>query len=492
MEFAQRKEPGPEGPNLVNLNVVAVNSHGEPVDDLTQADFQIADNGKPQQIVLFRHIDNRPHRLPRPAPGEFSNRATGNIQHATVILFDLLNEHMDARGFAWNELIRILQPYETSDGLYLYLLTVDGRLYPVHGLPNPEAAEAPQAQDVPWTRQIKPLLDQAMRAVFRARPVEIEADIDLRERLTYRALGVLAARLGAVPGRKNIVWITHGIPIMLGPGTTVTGEAWDYTPFLRELSDRLDRANVAIYPVQQVPPGMAMPGTPEAQHSGLGSEDTLQEFAKYTGGRAKDAQLNIGAAIKAAMNDVRTSYQLAFAPSKEQWDGKFHKLRVTCARKGVRIQTKEGYYAFSAQSPNAIPAKEALETALGAQFDSPEIGITTRISPSDKLAKAVHFRIRIEPADVLLKHEGVEYTAQLQVQMAAFTADDHASQTAIVPVSWQCPEAERDKAMQEGILMQKEMTLPDGIQKVRFVVMDARTGAVGSLTMPIAAGDRSH
>jgi len=163
---------------------------------------------------------------------------------------------MEARGSAWAELVHTLQPLESSQGLYFYILTVDGRTYPVHGLPDPEK-EPEHAGTVPWTRQIKPMLDEAMKTVTMVRPTEIW--INERVRLTYNALSSLAARLAGLPGRKNIVWITHGVPISLSPA--VTGTDWiDYRPLLRQLSERLDRSNVSIYPVQEIPPGMAMMG----------------------------------------------------------------------------------------------------------------------------------------------------------------------------------------------------------------------------------------
>lgn len=38
---------------LVNLNAIATDSHGQPVADLTSADFRVSDGGKPQDIAFF-------------------------------------------------------------------------------------------------------------------------------------------------------------------------------------------------------------------------------------------------------------------------------------------------------------------------------------------------------------------------------------------------------------------------------------------------------
>jgi hypothetical protein len=71
------QQPAPR----VALNVVALDSAGNPVTDLAASDFTVIDNGSRQQIVSV-HL----------------NQADG--PRPVVILFDLLNSNMDSRGAA--------------------------------------------------------------------------------------------------------------------------------------------------------------------------------------------------------------------------------------------------------------------------------------------------------------------------------------------------------------------------------------------------------
>jgi hypothetical protein len=48
--------------------------------------------------------------------------------------------------------------------------------------------------------------------------------------------------------------------------------------------------------------------------------------------------------ISEVMNASRSSYVIQYAAPPP--DGKYHKIRVTCSRKGIRIQTRQGYYAY--------------------------------------------------------------------------------------------------------------------------------------------------
>ncbi len=270
----------PREPQMVELNVVAIDAKGQPVTDLTRDELRVTDSNKPQTITFFHHRDDALSAPPTLGPNEVSNRGRDNVPRATMILFDLLNERFGTRGGTANRLVHDLESLESADYVYLYCLTLDGRLIPVHGLPGPEE-EAQPAGGAPWTRQIKPLLDRAMRAFTQLRPVD-DVDPTYRIQLTYAALNAAAGELARAPGRKSLVWLTDGVPIELGPNRTWNGQALDFTPLLRQMTETFDRAGVAIYPARQVmmgsPESMGGPGT-----TGMGSIDTLAQFAESDG-----------------------------------------------------------------------------------------------------------------------------------------------------------------------------------------------------------------
>jgi VWFA-related protein len=221
----------------------------------------------------------------------------------------MLNESFGTRGFARNQLESYLQSVENPDSLYLYILTLEGRLYAVHGLSDKEENTTQPASA--WTRQIKPIMDRAMKAVTGVRPVDI--DVAVRVPLTYGALNTLALQLARIPGRKNIVWITDGVPIELGPRRSDTGDFVDFTPQLRQLSDEFERSGVSIYPVREIMLGSTNGVSGSTAGDDIGSMATLDEFAGMTGGRPNSGK-DIAGAVKQAMADVRTSYQIAYYP----------------------------------------------------------------------------------------------------------------------------------------------------------------------------------
>jgi VWFA-related protein len=129
------------------------------------------------------------------------------------------------------------------------------------------------------------------------------------------------------------------------------------TPGLPELSEALDRWNVAIYPAWEWVDESGMPLGKDSrlaqaggtfQPQGLvGEEGSLKDFAEMTGGRRDKRGNDVGAVITEAMKDVQSGYLLKYYPAPQNWNNKFHEITVSCRRKGVLILTKTGYYAWS-------------------------------------------------------------------------------------------------------------------------------------------------
>jgi VWFA-related protein len=476
-----------EEPRMVDLNIVAVDGHGAPINDLTRDDFQVADAGKPQKIAFFRHRERALTPPPQLGPDEFSNRSAANVPRATLILFDLMNETFATRGATANMLVQDLQALESPDYIYLYLITVNGQLFPVHGLPGSEGEPMPE-DGQPWTHHVKPLLDQALRAVLQVRDPGILEDVQYRAEITFRVLDAVAAQLSSVPGRKSIVWLSDGVPIELGPHRSDTGDFVDFTPLLRQMSESMERCGVSIYPVRTI-----MIGSPSnidgASHDGMSSLDTLDTFAHMTGGRP-DAGKDVGAAVRQAIRDMRTSYQIGYYPPGANWDDKFHKLRITCARKGVHIQAKTGYYAWR-EAPGTH-SNDAMLAALSARFDAGEIGLRARLASDPKTAGARTLEARIDAHDVVLVHEGNAYEGQLRLAIAGMIPGARPQTTQIIPLNLHFSQQERDQALGQGIGFAQQIRLPRDASAIRLIVYDRSSQAVGSVTVPLAASANAN
>jgi len=478
----QRPEQAPPPAAQVHLNVVAADAKGQSVMDLSAADFRIVDNGKPQTIASFRRREALQASFAPLGPRQFSNRSSGDIPHATVVLFDLMNMRFEDRGYVITQLVHALQQFESGDNLYLYLLTVNGRLYPVHGLPASAGDTA--AKDAAWPRDVQAKLMEAMQDTSAQRPMDLNNYYPMALwRTTFEALSMVAARLAAVPGRKNIVWLTHGLPISLSADRTRTGESVDFSPYVHQLSNTLDHADVSIYAVQQSPPGsINSPGSPI---SGMGSEETLDDFANLTGGHAYGNNDIVGA-IRQAVQDVKQqSYLISYAPPRDNWDGTYHYISITCTRPGVRLQARQGYFAFADAAASAKQAQEAIDTAILSPFDAAEIGLRATVTPLPGDKPVLRLAVRIDLADVQLTETGDVYTCQLAARVVEYQDDGTNLQTKPSSLDLRLTREQRDAAMKEGYAWVADVEVSSHVQKIRAIVFDSGSTAIGSLSVPV-------
>ena len=468
---AGRKTAEPQGaPRAVVLDVTALDAQGEPVTDLAAADLQVFDSGKRQEVIFFR--PNHPNATPNTflAPHEFSNRS--HAPSATVILLDLMNERTRADPVTQNELVDALKGQESGAGLYLYILANNGKLIPVHALPNPEGGAA---ADEHWTAQIHPLLDPIIHQIFGLRPLE-DWDVGYRFQTTLQALTALSAQIALVPGRKSLVWVTHGVPITV---PDISGEPLDLSPEIHRFATSLEKAHIAAYPVDQSSKGAG------ADLNSF-STQTLEDISSLTGGRNYRSD-SVELAIRQARMDARSSYAIGYIAPPQQQDGKFHKIRVSSARPGLRLNAERGYYAY----PDADSGDEdTLANAVRSPFESPEIGLRAKARDS---AGSKHLDIQIDPADLMFRPLGDEFHVDLLLLVFESSATAPVSPEGFatrpqpptpLPIHLSMTQEQRAKAAREGTGLERDIVLAAKTQQVRLVVLDQNSRRYGSLRIP--------
>jgi VWFA-related protein len=358
-------ETAPAKKEDVILNVTALDSSGRPVTDLTSTDFQIFEDVKPRAITSFKATSAQSPPGTRPPP--------------IVILFDLINTPWARREYIANRIIKVLNPLETDEGIYLYLLTTDGELYPVRPQGTGQAAAIEQgsiagpgdtekADEAPWTKTIRPLLMDAINEVrgFRDEDYQTEA---WRAPLTFRRLSELEDDFSAVRGPKTLLWITGGVPINIrsscennvissatgtyasgicsgacqlpnGAGmSAILGTCMDYTPFLERFSAEAVATDTTVASVALTTTGL--------QDFDVGkSANSLARLADLTGGQIyMNTDADLEKAIQEAVHARNARYRLTFVAPVQ--DGKYHKLQVLCTRAGAHVVGPRGYFAVA-------------------------------------------------------------------------------------------------------------------------------------------------
>ena len=103
-----------------------------------------------------------------------------------------------------------------------------------------------------------------------------------------------------------------------------------------EAIDMALRANVIVYTISTNFPNGGGPG-----------DKVLQRIADATGGRAfQPFQIQeVSDAFAQIQADLRSQYELAYRPQNLAHDGRFRSIEISALRKGLKVRSRNGYYA---------------------------------------------------------------------------------------------------------------------------------------------------
>ena len=271
--------------NVVNVLCTVHDKQSALAKDLKKEDFEIEDNGEPQQIRYFARDKDLPLTIALLVDVSGSVNRFVQSEKATAVRFfrEVLRPGDQALLTGFSSTVVLWQDFTSS--VSVLQTGLEGmHAVPFRGLPK-------DGGPMPTTL----LYD----AVF---STEVN-------------------KLKKVAGRKAMVIISDGWDI--GSRTNL------------DLAIRAEQTtNTIVYCVCY----------PNPHASGC---SYLKSLSEPTGGRMFDLQLKIPLSeiFGTIEDEVRNQYSLGFVPTNAAHDGKFHRLKVRVRPGGMKVQTRKGYYA---------------------------------------------------------------------------------------------------------------------------------------------------
>ena len=263
--------------NLVLLDVV-VTDRGSAVHGIDRSRFHVVEDGKEQTISSFEEHQPapvsaqgyKPVALP---PHTYSNAPVYPPATAVnVLLLDGLNTPVDKQTDVRKQMIEYMG--KIAPGTTLAVFTLSSRLRMIAGFTTDASQLTKAMQSGKTTPRTSDVTGSGLSVAntdttldnwsgtsatsdSEAMLEQWEADItsfqtDERVRMTLDAFQQLALYLGAIPGRKNIIWFSASFPIGIDPDTTMKNgfdAARMYADQIRQTSEDLAAARVSVYPV---------------------------------------------------------------------------------------------------------------------------------------------------------------------------------------------------------------------------------------------------
>ena len=319
--------------SLVEVRVVAEDKHGKPIADLKKSDFQILDNGRPQAIRLFAAYRAPPTApAPQAANNEQSADSSPTPSDYALILLDWLNTSYGNRIFVQEKVLQLLKDYQPRQRLAIFVLSRDNpRLlcdftYDRDLLTYMVSRLSLDPDDKLGPSHDEPVGGRGARGGQDARAdMAREAAINKAAHQTVDtsvAFEKIAEHLLHVPGRKALLWVSAGVPMVV--------DGSYYSAFIESAFGKLNKADAAIYSIDAR--GLSM--TPPS--------DSLFEFADRTGGEIFYNRNDLDECMRVALEDMAVSYTLGFHMPEDAKPG-LHELQIRVDRPGIKLRYRESY-----------------------------------------------------------------------------------------------------------------------------------------------------
>jgi VWFA-related protein len=531
---AQSQSPKPvfrANTALISVDVVVRDSSGAVVRGLTAADFEVMEDGKPQQIRSFAFEEiaerpkavqsadllagaaeklaedskgNRPGVAPVPAleenPKPMSSEDLAG-RRLIVLLFDIssmqpedVQRAVDAgtkyvnEKMAPSDLVSVVAVSSTVNVLTDFtsdherVSTALGTLGYKEGTATPPpdastlATDEQEAADEATTNDDATAMDM------------FNNDVRLR------ALKAVAETLAPIDQKKAVLYFSAGLQR--------SGE--DNQVELRAAINAAVRSHVSIYPVDTRGLQAVVPGGDATHASGRGSQlfsgqgvaqqysdlhasqDTLISLASDTGGRAFLDTNDFGEAFARVQRDMSAYYLLGYATTNLLKDGRFRRIQVKVKKPGLRVEARAGYYADrDFAHTNRTDRESQLQDQLFSAVSATDLPV---------LVNAGFFRLAPDryyvPLAVAVPGSAVPVPAEkdkdkLALDVLGVVSDEQGRPVGRLRQTLQLPEGSVGSLASHQILYQSGVTLPPGRFTMKVVVRENTSGLMGSFEAPV-------
>jgi hypothetical protein len=210
----------------------------------------------------------------------------------------------------------------------------------------------------------------------------------------------------------------------------------------------------------------------------------MDQLSLLTGGHLYSRQ-DIRAVVNQVAQAATASYSLLYDPGPDNWNNKWHRIHVTCERKGVKLELRERYYAVPDSRPAVDRMRAVLMGALQGPADLGEIGVRTKISPLSDGKAGFHLDIVIDPADLLLREQGGKYSGALYCMISDRGATSLVGEPTVLDLHPDLTADQYKTAMKDGLPLAQDHPITDATREIRVIILDQNTNAAGSVTFPV-------
>jgi len=315
-------EPG----GAITLDVVVTPKSGPAVTGLQQQDFALQDNKAVQPILSFKAVDGRQ------APAE------------VILVVDAVNAGQQSVAYEREQIDKFLR----ADGGHL--------AYPTSLAIFTDTGTKVQEGFSTDGNALSTALEQftvGLRFITRSSGFY---GADERFQLSLNALHELAVREAARPGRKIILWVSPGWPLLSGPNIELSSKQQERLfEDIVSISNVLRQGRITLYSIDPLGTADAasartfywksfLKGISKASQVQPGNLG-LEVIATQTGGVALSSSNDVAQLLEKCIADAGAYYELTFDPPVGDQKHAYHQIEVRVDKPGLTARTRTGYYS---------------------------------------------------------------------------------------------------------------------------------------------------
>ncbi|MFY9823986.1 MAG: VWA domain-containing protein [Thermoanaerobaculia bacterium] len=484
--------------NVVNLDVFVSDKKGKPIDGLQAGDFTVTEDGKPVKITNFYTEKRQPSAT---AGGAKAAAERPQDQRLRLVVFvDDVNTEPMTRGrildrvspFLHNELlpgdeVMLVRYAQKLDIRRSFTTDIDQVVADISKLQG-------ESSDL---RKYEESLDHAYNDIIDAiyasggwSTVEerIRAWAEQESAVVSGALQGLDGVVGwlaGVPGRKAILYVSDGLPLLPGDDlfqwaaahsgyrvsqriSGLNGMTLELTKRFRDVTAHASRNRITIYPIEAYGT-RAVRGTQIQEILVANRQNGLRFLAQDTGGRAMLNAADPTAALHLMAEDLSSYYSLGYTPERPG-DEVEHKIEVTVKARGAQVRHRQWY--------RDKPAGEAVaERTLAVMRFGPEdnpLGASVEIEPvrQQNGAPLVPVRVKVPLSKLYLQAKDKSRTGRLRLYVVASMGGTTTPVKETKVVTVELSEAEAAAGAKRDYVHEVGMPLQAGAWSIGVAVRD--------------------
>ena len=510
--------------NYVEIDAIVTDAQGNFVRDLTKDDFEVVEEGKPQDLSVLSMVDIPIERTDAPlySPTAIEPDVRSNAKEFNgrvfVLVLDDLQTHFGRsvrvrqaaklfveRYLGANDIAAIVQTGARKDGAQEFTSNRTLLLKAINTFAGQKlrSATLDKIDDYYMQRETNP----------GAAPRDLsEAERAFKARNTLSTLRQVADYLAGVRGRrKAVVFFSEGIDYDID-NTIGNRYASDLRDEMLAAIAAATRANVSFYGVDPrglsglSDEGIEITAIPNDPTLGLGyaslsdelrrSQDSLRTISEETGGFAAVNRNDFREAFGRIIQDNSGYYLLGYYSTDTRRDGRFRRVQVRVKRPGLTVRARKGYTApkGKAQSTTTL-ANTKTSPALREALDSPipisGLALSVFAAPFKGTAPnaSIAVTIEIEGRGLSFAEQNGLFADDVEISVIAIDRDAKIKDGGRDVVQLKLKPQTRETVSRAGIRISRRLELPPGNFQLRVGVRDGGTGATGSVLYDLAVPD---